>query len=111
MAKERKRRPFADERERREKKDGITRRDFLDGTAVTAAGLAVAAAAPHLTGAQAMAATKKPAGPPGPLPAGYYPPTFGDPNTGEPDTVVQRTIKIDGPPPSDPSQIHSTNGG
>ena len=40
------RRPrYRDERERREKKDGITRRDFLDGAAVSAAGLAAAAAA------------------------------------------------------------------
>jgi hypothetical protein len=29
-----------DERELREEKDGITRRDFLDGAAVSAAGLA-----------------------------------------------------------------------
>ena len=44
-----------DERERREKKDGISRRDFLDGAAVSAAGLAAAAAFPGLTGAEAMA--------------------------------------------------------
>ena len=30
--------------------DGITRRDFLDGVAIGAAGLAAAAAAPYLTG-------------------------------------------------------------
>ena len=36
--------------------DGITRRDFLDGVAVTAAGLAAAAASPHLIGAEAMMA-------------------------------------------------------
>ncbi len=47
---DRKRSRSNDERERRERKDGITRRDFLDGAAVTAAGLAVAAAAPGLTG-------------------------------------------------------------
>ena len=33
-----------------DKGDGITRRDFLDGVAITAAGLAAAAAAPHLSG-------------------------------------------------------------
>jgi hypothetical protein len=43
---------FKDERERREQRDGITRRDFLDGAAVTAAGLAVAG----MTGGQAFAA-------------------------------------------------------
>ena len=32
--------------------DGITRRDFLDGVAITSAGLAVAAANPGMTGAQ-----------------------------------------------------------
>jgi hypothetical protein len=37
--------------------DGITRRDFLDGVAITAAGLAAAAAAPHLTGAEAALAS------------------------------------------------------
>ena len=46
----------------------ITRRDFLDGVAVSAAGLAAAAASPYLTGAEAMirghAATAR-----GPLPA------------------------------------------
>ena len=35
--------------------DGITRKDFLDGAAVSAAGLAAAAAFPGLTGSQAMA--------------------------------------------------------
>jgi len=60
---------FTDERERRESADGITRRDFLDGTAVTAAGLAVAAAAPGLTGAEAMAAAQIPSTA---LPASYY---------------------------------------
>ena len=43
-----------DERELREEKDGITRRDFLDGAAVSAAGLAAAAAFPGLTGAAAF---------------------------------------------------------
>ena len=97
-----------DERELREEKDGITRRDFLDGAAVSAAGLAAAAAFPGLTGAEAMAHGH--AGD-APLPPGYYPPTFSDPYTGEPAQVIRRTIKIDGPPPSKPSQIHSTKGG
>src|SRR5262245_23556033 len=96
-----------DERERREKKDGITRRDFLDGAAVSAAGLAAAAAFPGLTGAEAMAHG---GGDPG-LPPGYYPPSFTDPFTGQPAQVIRRTIKIDGPPPSRPSQVHSTKGG
>ena len=34
----------------------ITRRDFLDGVAITAAGLAAAAATPSLTGAEAALA-------------------------------------------------------
>ena len=88
-----------DERERREKKDGITRRDFLDGAAVSAAGLAAAAAFPGLTGAEAMAHGGGDAG----LPASYYPPSFSDPYTGQPAQVIRRTIKIDGPPPSRPS--------
>ena len=70
-----------DERELREEKDGITRRDFLDGAAVSAAGLAAAAAFPGLTGAEAMAHGH--AGD-APLPPGYYPPTFSDPYTGQP---------------------------
>ena len=50
------RRPrYADERERREARDGISRRDFLDGAAVSAAGLAAAAAFPGLSGAEALA--------------------------------------------------------
>src|SRR4051812_43314613 len=102
------RRRYKDERERREKKDGISRRDFLDGAAVSAAGLAAAAAFPRLTRAEAMATTPR-AVPP--LPPGYSPPTFSDPFTGEPRQVINRTIKIDGPPPKKPSQIHSTKGG
>jgi spermidine dehydrogenase len=98
----------SDERERRERKDGITRRDFLDGTAVTAAGLIAAAAGSGLTGAEAMAA---PALPPTQLPAGYYPPSFATPNTGQPDRVIERTFKLDGPPITDPADIHSTAGG
>ncbi len=105
------RRTSRDERERREKQDGISRRDFLDGAAMTAAGLAAAAAFPALSGAEAMA--KAGGGHPADvgLPPGYYPPSFDDPFTGQPDEVIRRTIRIDGPPPSDPSQIHSTKGG
>ena len=104
------RRRYRDERERREAKDGITRRDFLDGAAVTAGGLAAAAAFPHLTGSEAMAHGGGFKGDP-PLPPSYYPPSFENPYTGIPNKVVRRTIKIDGPPPNDPSKIHSTRGG
>ena len=107
------RRPrYEDEREKREKKDGISRRDFLDGAAMSAAGLAAAAAFPHLTGAEAMAHGHGHGhgGDPS-LPADYYPPSFTNPYTGIPDQIVDRTIRIDGPPPSKPSQIHSTKGG
>jgi spermidine dehydrogenase len=110
MSHEERGRRYRDERERREKQDGITRRDFLDGTAITAAGLAIAATNPPLTGAQAMAkAAKDEASTP--LPPSYYAPSFMNPNTGEPDAVIERTIKIDGSPITDPSQIHSAAGG
>ena len=99
-------RRHADERERREKRDGITRKDFLDGAAVSAAGLAAAAAFPGLTGSQAMANATDQG-----LPLGYHPPTFTDPYTGLPDAVIRRTIRIDGPPPTRPERVHSTKGG
>ncbi len=87
-------------------RDGVTRRDFLDGVAVGAAGLAAAAASPHLTGAEAMihghGGTSKP------LPAGYYPPTSTG-ITGQPNNVIRDTMKIDGRP--DPDHVHSTHGG
>lgn len=83
----------------------ITRRDFLDGVAITAAGLAAAAAAPHLTGAEAALAAVR-TNPPA-LPPGYYPPTSTG-LTGTPDDVVQQTIRIDGLPTTD---VHSTKGG
>src|SRR3954447_11397436 len=86
--------------------DGITRRDFLDGVAVTAAGLAAAAASPHLTGAEAMMAGH--GGGSRPLPPGYYPPTSTG-ITGQPDNVVADAIKIDGFP--QPHDVHSTRGG
>ena len=88
--------------------DGITRRDFLDGVAIGAAGLAAAAAAPYLTGAEAALAAGGP--PPGySLPPGYYPPTSTG-ITGEPDNVVGNTMRID-PPASSPSDIHSSAPG
>src|SRR4051794_35262874 len=84
--------------------DGISRRDFLDGVAITAAGLAAAAAAPHLTGAEAAIV----AGREQHLPPGYYPPAETG-IVGQTDRVVRRTMKIDGRPnPDDP---HSSAGG
>jgi spermidine dehydrogenase len=85
------------------KKSGITRRDFLDGVAVSAAGLAAASASPYLTGAEAMMG-----GPSKPLPNGYYPPTATG-IAGQPDNVVADAIKIDGYP--QPRDVHSTKGG
>jgi spermidine dehydrogenase len=86
--------------------DGITRRDFLDGVAITAAGLAAAAAAPHLSGAEALAASRGHG--PRPLPPGYHPPTETG-LKGQPDDVVRQIMKIDGPP--NPRDVHSTDGG
>ena len=63
------------------KKSGITRRDFLDGVAVSAAGLAAASASPYLTGAEAMMG-----GSSKPLPPGYPPTSTGI--TGQPDDVI-----------------------
>ncbi|MQA74675.1 MAG: NAD(P)-binding protein [Solirubrobacterales bacterium] len=90
------------------KSDGITRRDFLDGAAISAAGLAVAAAAPKLTGAEAaqVARSGRPQ-----LPRHYYPPGFTDPLNGEPDPVIDATMEIDGRPISSPADIHSSAGG
>ncbi len=87
-------------------RDGITRRDFLDGVAVSAAGLAAAAASPHLTGAEAMIAGH--GGTSRPLPPGYYPPTSTG-ITGQPDDVIRDAIRIDGFP--QPDDVHSTRGG
>ena len=86
--------------------DGITRRDFLDGAAITAAGLAAAAAAPHLTGAEA-AAVAAGHGAPG-LPPGYYPPAKTG-LKGQPDRVVRQIMKIDGRP--NPEDVHSARPG
>ena len=84
--------------------DGISRRDFLDGVAITAAGLAAAAAAPHLTGAEAAAVAASERG----LPRGYYPPTETG-LKGQRNGVVRQFMKIDGPP--NPREVHSTRGG
>ena len=87
-------------------RDGVTRRDFLDGVAIGAAGLAAAAASPHLTGAEAAIAGH--GGTSKPLPPGYYPPTSTG-ITGQPNNVIRDTMKIDGRP--DPDHVHSTHGG
>jgi spermidine dehydrogenase len=85
--------------------DGITRRDFLDGVAIGAAGLAIAAAAPHLTGAEAAELAR---GGRRSLPPGHYPPTDTG-LIGHTDPVVRATMKIDGRP--NPDDVHSTRGG
>ena len=93
------------------KQDGISRRDFLDGVAISAAGLAAAAAAPHLTGAEAaLAATHGGRPQPPTLPPGYYPPTATG-LTGEPDHVIEKIYKIDGKPDADAAARHSSRGG
>ena len=89
-----------------DKNDGITRRDFLDGVAISAAGLAAAAAAPHLSGAEALAASRGHG--PQPLPPGYFPPTVTG-LKGQPDHVVEDIMRIDGPP--NQRDVHSTKGG
>ncbi len=89
------------------KRDGITRKDFLDGVAISAAGLAAAAASPHITGAEAALAAHG-YKPPKPLPPGYYPPTSTG-LTGTPDDVVYKTVKVDGLP--NQRDVHSTRGG
>jgi spermidine dehydrogenase len=88
--------------EGRDGERGITRRDFLDGVAIGAAGLAAAAASPSLTGAEAALLGSRP------LPPGYYPPTAAG-ITGEPDDVIRDVMRIDGPP--NPRHPHSTDGG
>ena len=82
---------------------GITRRDFLDGVAIGAAGLAVAAASPHLTGAEAALAAGSGKGKTPP-----YPPT-GTGMQGLHGKLIRRTMKIDGVP--NPGDVHTTNGG
>ena len=90
--------------DKRSRGDGITRRDFLDGVAISSAGLAAAAAAPHLTGAEAAAVAAGGGG----LPRGYYPPTETG-LKGQPNRVIRKIMRIDGPP--NPRDVHSTRGG
>src|SRR3954451_467655 len=95
-------------------KDGISRRDFLDGVAITAAGLAAAAASPHLTGAEAAVKAGHDwwHGQPKPptLPPGYYPPAATG-LTGQPDSVIEKLSRIDGRPDPDAAAAHSSRGG
>ncbi len=91
--------------------DEITRRDFLDGAAIGVAGLAVAAAAPSMTGAQAAMAESaaiRSASRPPVLPAGYYPPRVTG-GKGHDDSFVRQILKIDGMP--NPNDVHSARGG
>ena len=69
-------------------------------------GLAAAAAAPHLSGAEALAASR--GHEPRPLPPGYFPPTVTG-LKGTPDHVVEDIMRIDGPP--NQRDVHSTKGG
>jgi spermidine dehydrogenase len=94
-----------------EPKDGISRRDFLDGVAISAAGLAAAAASPYLTGAEAAVASAHDRWrqPPS-LPPGYYPPVATG-LTGQPDDVVEQIYRIDGRPDADAAAAHSSRGG
>ncbi len=80
-------------------RDGISRRDFLDGVAITAAGLAAAAASPTLTGAEAAVTSAHDRWWPEPpkLPPGYYPPTQTG-LKGQPDNVLEKIYRIDGRP-------------
>ena len=80
--------------------DRITRRDFLDGVAITAAGLAAAAAAPNLTGAEAALRSRSR--------TSSYPPTDTG-IVGQRGAVIRDTIAIDGFP--NPKDVHSTKGG
>jgi len=82
--------------------DNITRRDFLDGVAITAAGLAAAAAAPHLTGAEAALAASRHQHPT------PYPPTDTG-VVGQRNAVIRDTMAFDGLP--NPRDVHSTKGG
>ncbi len=84
----------------------ISRRQFLDGVAIGAAGMAVAAASPGLTGAQAATLARSNGS--SPLPDGYYPPRSTG-ITGEPDAVIGPVMKLDGVP--NPGAIHSSAGG
>ncbi|UJA19431.1 NAD(P)/FAD-dependent oxidoreductase [Thermoleophilia bacterium SCSIO 60948] len=88
--------------------DGISRRDFLDGVAITGAGLAAAAAAPYMTGAEAAAAAAENLTYSKPLPAGYDP-TVETGVKGHTANVVKKTIRIDGPP--NQRNVHSSKPG
>jgi spermidine dehydrogenase len=90
--------------------DGITRRDFLDGVAITAAGLAAAAAAPLLTGSEAAAVAARGGRPiaVAPLPPGYDPDIVAG-IKGTPDELVELHHLVDGVP--NPDDVHSTRGG
>jgi spermidine dehydrogenase len=90
--------------------DGISRRDFLDGVAITAAGLAAAAAAPFMTGAEAAAAVveRGNVATTPPLPPGYDPDVFTG-IKGTPDPLVADHMLIDGPP--NPNDVYNTRGG
>jgi spermidine dehydrogenase len=89
-------------------REGITRREFLDGVAITAAGLAIAATKPWLTGAEAALAAESDGLLAGGLPPGYYPPTSTG-LVGQPDHVIRDILRIDGLP--NPDDVHSTRGG
>ena len=93
-------------------RDGITRRDFLDGVAITAAGLAAAAASPNLTGAEAAVKSAHDRWWPEPpkLPPGYYPPT-GTGIKGQPDNVLEKIYRIDGWPNVRAAAEHSAKPG
>jgi spermidine dehydrogenase len=80
--------------------DRITRRDFLDGVAITAAGLAAAAAAPNLTGAEAALRSRSR--------TSSYPPTDTG-VVGQRNAVIRDVTAIDGFP--NPRDVHSTKGG
>jgi spermidine dehydrogenase len=80
----------------------ITRKDFLDGVAITAAGLAAASALPGLTGAEAAFAASSAADP------DFYPPTATG-LKGQPDGPLGQFMAIDGKP--NQKDVHSTRGG
>ena len=90
-----------------DKGDGITRRDFLDGVAITAAGLAAAAAAPHLSGAEALAASRGHA--PAAAAAGLLPADRHRASRASRTTWSADIMRIDGPP--NQRDVHSTKGG
>lgn len=84
----------------------VTRRQFLDGVAISSTGLAIAAASPTLTGAQAASLARGGHRPP-PSPIAYPPTSTGI--TGQPDDVIDGIVRIDGRP--NPRDVHSSKGG